>query len=558
MSEGARVWRDRALAAERQGGPAAALALLDAGLREFPAVAPLHNSAGSLALRCGLADRAAAAFAAARALAPQEAEYAINHAIALERTGAAGAALAALDQVAQGKRDARYWSVAGSCARSAGDLARAAACYDRALALENNRALALKGRARVALERGEDDAEARYRAAISVTPGDRELWLGRAYALSEAGDLPAALSIAQAIVGQAPGWIDGLRLLAELRLAKGDPDFDSHFIAVAGKAPDDPAIPLAHLALLENVERFAAAHDVAARAGRAFPDRPEFPVLAAAMASAAGELDEASRLFAALPAAGARPTIERARHALRLGDGAQATALLTSVTAEPQAAHAAYALLSIAWRMTGDPRAEWLHGQEGLVALLPLRDAETVLPAAIARLKVLHDRAAFPLGQSLRGGTQTRHRLFDRHEPEFAALKTAILATVEDYRAGLPPRDGAHPLLRHREAPWPMAGSWSVRLTGGADFHASHIHPQGILSSALYLLLPDRAGLARGEGWLELGRPPADLRLDLGPVTSLHPREGYLALFPSTLYHGTTPFAQGRRMTVAFDIAAGT
>lgn len=103
-----------------------------------------------------------------------------------------------------------------------------------------------------------------------------------------------------------------------------------------------------------------------------------------------------------------------------------------------------------------------------------------------------------------------------------------------------------------------MAGSWSVRLTGGADFHASHIHPQGILSSALYLLLPDRAGLARGEGWLELGRPPADLRLDLGPVTSLHPREGYLALFPSTLYHGTTPFAQGRRMTVAFDIAAGT
>ena len=61
-----------------------------------------------------------------------------------------------------------------------------------------------------------------------------------------------------------------------------------------------------------------------------------------------------------------------------------------------------------------------------------------------------------------------------------------------------------------------------------------------------------------GEGWLELGRPPADLRLDLGPVTSLRPREGYLALFPSTLYHGTTPFAQGRRMTVAFDIASGT
>jgi hypothetical protein len=118
----------------------------------------------------------------------------------------------------------------------------------------------------------------------------------------------------------------------------------------------------------------------------------------------------------------------------------------------------------------------------------------------------------------------------------------------------LPAADSAHPLLRHRDDIWRLAGSWSVRLSGGGDFHTSHIHPQGLVSSALYLEVPPANGQAAQEGWLEVGRPPPDLRLDLPPLQIIEPKPGHLALFPSTLYHGTRPFSTGRRMTAAFDV----
>ena len=50
---------------------------------------------------------------------------------------------------------------------------------------------------------------------------------------------------------------------------------------------------------------------------------------------------------------------------------------------------------------------------------------------------------------------------------------------------------------------------------------------------------------------------PASLApaLDLPPIRLIEPRPGRLVLFPSTMWHGTRPFAQGERLTVAFDVA---
>jgi hypothetical protein len=36
------------------------------------------------------------------------------------------------------------------------------------------------------------------------------------------------------------------------------------------------------------------------------------------------------------------------------------------------------------------------------------------------------------------------------------------------------------------------------------------------------------------------------------------PKAGRLAIFPSTMWHATEPFAEGERLTVAFDIAIPT
>jgi hypothetical protein len=156
----------------------------------------------------------------------------------------------------------------------------------------------------------------------------------------------------------------------------------------------------------------------------------------------------------------------------------------------------------------------------------------------------------------VRGGTQTDGQLFPRTEPEIRDLRRAVVEVVAEHIAQLPPRDPAHPVLSpRRDARVRFTGSWSVRLTGGGR-HISHIHPMGWFSSAFYLVVPPAD--ARGPepaGWLTLGEPPAELKLDLPPLRLIEPKPGRLVLFPSLMWHGTRPFDAGERLSVAFDVA---
>jgi hypothetical protein len=93
-----------------------------------------------------------------------------------------------------------------------------------------------------------------------------------------------------------------------------------------------------------------------------------------------------------------------------------------------------------------------------------------------------------------------------------------------------------------------------VRLRG-AGFHANHVHPQGWISSAFYVRLPGRSENDSAEaGWLKIGEPPTDLAPDIGPTQMIEPRVGRLVLFPSWMWHGTVPFDNGERLTIAFDV----
>jgi tetratricopeptide (TPR) repeat protein len=552
--------RAQAQAEEQSKGPTASLALVDkalAGASNPPA--DLWNFAGNIAMRAGGFIEAAKRFGTAATIDPARAEFAINQAIALGRAEDHRGALKALTAYeAQGASDVRYCSVRANAARSAGELNEAAQWYDRALTLDPHHKKAMNGRARVAIERGERDALARFDAALRVDQGNADLWLGKAQSLDVEGDTDGALTIALQLAQQAPSMTEGLRFLAQLRLAAGDEDFAAPYREAASKAPQDPNIPYDHIAQLAGLDRTKEAAEVAAQARARFPQIPFFALLEAVHAGSAGDDDRAEAIFAKLTVDTPERWLNEARHRIRRGEWEQAENELDKVVAQEPWSISAWALRGIVWRITGDERHEWLHGQDGLYRLMPLERADDVLPDAIAKLHELHDGSPFPLGQSLRGGTQTRGRLFQRLEPEYAALKQAIEATLENYRSGLPASDPAHPLLRTRDGDWRILGSWSVRLEGGGDFHTAHIHPQGVISSALYCQLPD---LAAGEeplsGALELGRPPPDLRLDMGPLTTLEPQEGHLALFPSTLYHGTRPFAENRRMSVAFDVVSG-
>ncbi|GAB4471203.1 MAG: hypothetical protein OHK0018_00820 [Erythrobacter tepidarius] len=547
------------------GDSAGARQIAEAARQALPEDAALADAAGDLAMKAGDALAAEAHFAAACAAAPQVPEYAINHAIALQQLGRHRQALAVLAPHAPAaRRDARYASVRALSERALGRPDEAAHWYDVALAIEPTRARALHGRARIALERGEADAVERFDRALAVTPGDADLWLGKAQALEVAGNIAEARAIAEEIARQAPNYLAGLTFLAGLKLAAGETDFTAPFRAAAARVPEDPNIPATHIETLAGLDYAAEAAEVAAEARRRFPALPHFALLEAIHAGSAGDDARAGAIFATL--ADDRPLrfLHEARHALRQRDPETAERLLQRTLAADPWDISAWALLGMAWRLAGDPRAEWLHDQPGLVQLRPLEGREGLLDEAIAELRRLHAVSAMPLGQSLRGGTQTRGILFHRTEPVLAELHRAVRETLERYRDQLPPRDDNHPLLRHRETPWQLSGSWSVRLTGGGartgDYHTAHIHPQGIVSSALYLVVPEEAADAgQRRGWLEVGRPPPDLRLDLEPLKVICPKEAHLALFPSTLYHGTTPFgasrrAEAERMTVAFDV----
>ncbi|MGB3317850.1 MAG: putative 2OG-Fe(II) oxygenase, partial [Sphingopyxis granuli] len=215
----------------------------------------------------------------------------------------------------------------------------------------------------------------------------------------------------------------------------------------------------------------------------------------------------------------------------------------------------ALALQGIAWRLTGDARAEWLN-DVALIGTLALSPADGDVAGFNRRLDealgALHLGQRHPLEQTLRGGTQTADDLFGRDLPEVAAVRALIEDGVRRYIAALPD-DAAHPFLNRKASRFAFSGSWSVRLHDGGH-HTNHIHPEGWISAVYYVALP--AAVAEGEqGWLKFGETGLRLGARERIVRTVRPEPGRLVLFPSYFYHGTIPFAdEGHRTTIAFDV----
>jgi hypothetical protein len=377
------------------------------------------------------------------------------------------------------------------------------------------------------------------------------LQLGLAEALEGDGRAAEGIDGLAMAVERNPGWVQAQALLARMRWEAGEGRAFTRTLEAAAEARQSPQLWGALASTLAAADLFAEAADAAARAAALAPDDLSLRLAEAGFASEAGDIDRADSLFAGLPAELPGRSLSAGRHALRAQRFEEAALLLDAAREQEPAQIAAWALSGVAWRLTGDKRAEWLNDQPGFVRAddLGLSDAEI---AEIAdRLRSIHRTRAHPIGQSLRGGTQTRGRLFERTEPEIVLLADRIRAAVTRYWHDLPPPDETHPLLRHRWATPRIEGSWSVRLTGGG-FHVAHFHSRGIVSSATYLAVPQTE--APYEGWLEIGGPPAELNLPLEPLYRIEPVPGRLALFPSYMFHGTRPFAEGERLTAAFDV----
>ena len=374
----------------------------------------------------------------------------------------------------------------------------------------------------------------------------------RGHLLADAGRFDEALAAYRDAVRTKPELLEPHTAMASLlpQLGRGEQALDSLRDALL-RAPQSGALWVEAMAIARGHQLWDQLLDLAARAEARFGSDTMIVSFVANALSAMGRDDEAlAKIDAALVGEPTYPPAHtiRAHILLRKGDPAGAAAAAEQAARLLPKDQSAWALLSIAWRLLDDEREHWLCDYENLVMPIDLG----LDPRLLGTLEARHKLAAHPADQSLRGGIQTRGNLFEADDPVITGLARATKAAIEQRLAALRPEAG-HPFLGRITGRVGFPTSWSVRLAS-SGYHISHIHPAGWLSSAYYVNLPPEVAAGEGQGALAFGVPDAALGLDLAPRRVVQPQEGYLVLFPSYMWHGTTPFVSSApRMTVAFD-----
>lgn len=374
----------------------------------------------------------------------------------------------------------------------------------------------------------------------------------RGHLLADAGRFDEALAAYREAVRVKPELIEPHTTMASLlpQLGRGSEALDSLRDALL-RAPHAAALWVEAMAVARGHQLWDQLLDLAAQAQARFGTDTMIEAFVANALTAQGRDDEAlARIDAALVLEPTYPPAHtiRAHILLKKGDPAGAVAAAEQAARLLPKDQSSWALLGVAWRLLNDEREHWLCDYDNLVMPIDLG----LDPRLLGVLEERHQLAAHPADQSLRGGTQTRGNLFEADDPVIGGLARATKAAIEQRIAALRP-DPAHPFLSRITRSVSFPTSWSVRLAS-SGFHISHIHPAGWLSSAYYVSLPPEVAAGEGQGALAFGVPDAALGLDLAPRRVVQPQEGHLVLFPSYLWHGTTPFESAApRVTVAFD-----
>lgn len=428
---------------------------------------------------------------------------------------------------------------------------------ERVLALNPNQSGALHLKARLELDGGYGDAVASYTTAKEHDPTDFSITQGLAAAIWNSDGTAAALHFLDAQLEKQPEWINGWALRARIAWQSGQAEEAlSGYQRACSRLPMNDMLWISRLEDVAKMEGSAKSIEIALQRGGLLELPPLLRGALAEMTSTAGDFKNADALFDSLDE-GQLPHISYVRHLIRKHQYEKALEI-----AERHAMHFndmdSWVYVWTLWRVLGDPRLDWLNAQGRLVSYVDIPDFHLLQGQLAQKLNKLHaNMAQHPFDQSPRGGTQTDGHLFARTDPEIVTLRSLVHDAVKQVVADLPPVDPTHPFLSGPRHTLSYTGSWSIRLQN-SGFHEAHYHSQGWMSSALYVALPDTIGTSEdsAEGWLELGKPPHDLGLDLEPLTLVEPKVGRLALFPSILWHGTRPFPAGERLTIAFDIKA--
>jgi tetratricopeptide (TPR) repeat protein len=469
----------------------------------------------------------------------QEARF--SRALRLCAAGRAREAVPDLDALA-GVQRADVQALRGAALEEVGRFGDAALAYDAALALAPGDPAAVDGRARVALQRKEAGAVDHCRRALASRGDDPELQLQMILtAAVELGE--DSIPLLHDFVLRHPGVTAAHERLAEMRAEAGEGEtFADAYVPALRRRPRDKALQLSYSRTLARAGRLEQALESIDCARAVLGGDRDFMLLEIFVANHAGLTDRSGALLDRLddlPDA----QLARGQHRLQAGRPEEAARFLEAAAQGNPGDLMSWAVLAVAWRLVGDDRHSWLCEQPGLYGSYELGLDAAELARLADVLRALHSARSHPVGQSLRGGTQTRGGLLARPEPEIAALAEALGDAVRGHVANLPPADPRHPLLRHRDSELSFGGSWSVSLSDGG-FHVAHVHPGGVLSSACYISLPERLGEEDSrEGWLEIGRPPPELNVDLPPLRWWSPVRASSSSFQAT--SSTAPALSG-------------
>lgn len=371
--------------------------------------------------------------------------------------------------------------------------------------------------------------------------------------LADAGRFDEAVAAYREAVRIKPEQLEAHEVLASLlpQLGRADEALDSLRDALA-KVPEHGPVWAMALNAAKSHRQYPQLLEWCEAAAARWGVDPLIETYQATALTGLGRDSEAlavlDRIIAREPGYGSAYTT-KAHVLLRMGDPAAAAMAAERASQLDQTDQAAWSLLGVAWRLLDDPREQWLCDYDNFVMPIEI-GTDPDLRAALERR---HAVSAHPADQSLRGGTQTRGNLFETLDPVVLALAFALRDAAEERISHLP-FDPAHPFLGRNTGSISFPTSWSVRLRS-EGFHVSHIHAVGWMSSAYYASLPPEVQAGQGQGALAFGVPDSALGLDLAPRRVVQPVEGQLVLFPSYMWHGTTPFeSEEPRITVAFDM----
>jgi tetratricopeptide (TPR) repeat protein len=464
--------------------------------------------------------------------------------------------------ISRDARDAEAWSILGASLREQQRLADAEAAYRRAIALQPNYAAAHHNLGALLSELDQaEQALAMLDRAGTLGVQSPELTVNRGNALFKLYRFEEAERAFEEALRHDPLDASVQLKLAELRYMRGDPKFARSIVEVAATRRDDLKMHMLFGDVLRRAGDLPASEVVLREILKTHGPLPEVRASLASVLHELGQLKEAEA--EALEAAAARPqnaTIIETLVAIQLAAGRHAESLpfIRAQRAKVPYEQRWIAYEATAARMSGNPLYQELYDYSQFVKSYDIEapagwssfaEFNSVL---LSTLEARHRFAMHPLAQSLRNGSQTARDLRTDEDATIRATLEAFREPIEAYRSAIG-SNPAHPLTARNFGTTRLSGCWSVQLRR-EGFHVNHIHPEGWISSAYYVSVPDEVNDADlMSGWLKFGETRFPVP-GAAPAHFIQPRAGRLVLFPSYMWHGTNPIhGSATRTTIAFD-----